>query len=276
MRLRMRHCGPTTSMGRRNSNGRTFGASSGEKYHSRRRLGFDSHDQTKPSLAALVRPLTRPFLPFGERLLSAQSGGLRRHHWLGLGSAAAAHGKRLSPRLGCRPRSGPKRTARLSPDPSPPRPSAERARPGAPATRAAAGEALARRTICEAGAEPMIAVELAHDFDHLIDGLHVARGHRTVGDEHRFVQAADLELDEFVRPIDDPARQQRRLALARPFHRYPFAGRDFLDGHAGRQFLDKPEITLRQFAFRYAPALRSGFSSLFVRISRQRRFLSFD
>jgi hypothetical protein len=48
---------------------RTFGASTGGPYRGRRRLGFDSDDRTKPSLAALVRPLSRPFLPFGERSL---------------------------------------------------------------------------------------------------------------------------------------------------------------------------------------------------------------
>jgi hypothetical protein len=67
----------------------------------------------------------------------------------------------------------------------------------------------------------MIAVELARDFDHLIDGLHVAGGHRTVGDEHRLVQAADLELDEFVRRIDGALARIAALRSRAHLHDIP-------------------------------------------------------
>ena len=104
----------------------------------------------------------------------------------------------------------------------------------------------------------MIAVELAHDLNHLIEGLHVAGGHRTVGDEHRLVQAADLELDEFVRPIDGALCEDRGLALSRPSARYPLARRDFLDGRAGCQLLDEPQVSLRYLALGGAAALGPG------------------
>jgi hypothetical protein len=109
----------------------------------------------------------------------------------------------------------------------------------------------------------------------LIDGLHVASGHRTVGDEHRLVQAADLELDEFVRPIDGALGEERRLALSRPFARDPFARGNFLDGHARGQFLDQPQVALRELPLRRprATGLASAivFAVLVIRRNPSRR-----
>jgi hypothetical protein len=76
--------------------------------------------------------------------------------------------------------------------------------------------------------EPVIAVELTRNLDHPVDAVEIAIAHRAVRDEHRLAQAADLQLYELMRRVDDAALQNRSLALPRPFHRYPFAGRGFL------------------------------------------------
>jgi hypothetical protein len=51
-------------------------------------------------------------------------------------------------------------------------------------------------------AKPVIAIELARDFDHLVNGLQIADAHCAVGEEHRLVQAADLQLDKLMGRID--------------------------------------------------------------------------
>jgi hypothetical protein len=53
----MWRCVPRELDGAEEFQRQTFATWIGEPYHSRRR-----HDQTKPSLVALVRPLSRPFL----------------------------------------------------------------------------------------------------------------------------------------------------------------------------------------------------------------------
>ena len=183
--------------------------------------------------------------------LSARRGRFCRAICLTFGRYSRLRARAFS--LGCRSSARRRRTARSrsSPSPAPP-PGLQQGERRRRDRRLS--EALRRRD----QAEPMIAVELAHDFDHLIDGLHVAGGHRTVGDEHRLVQAADLELDEFVRPIDGALCEDRGLALSRPSARCPLARRDFLDGRAGCQLLDEPQVSLRYLALGGAAALGPG------------------
>ena len=51
-------------------------------------------------------------------------------------------------------------------------------------------------------AEPVIAIEFAHDFEHLVDRVEIAVAHGAKGDEHRLTQAADLQLDELMGRIN--------------------------------------------------------------------------
>ncbi len=64
--------------------------------------------------------------------------------------------------------------------------------------------------------------------------------------------------------------EDRRLALSRPFARYPLARRDFLDRHAGGQFLDQPQVALRELALRRALAPRPGPGFWVVLLHRPR------
>jgi len=122
----------------------------------------------------------------------------------------------------------------------------------------------------------VIAVELAHDFDHVVDRVEIAIAHGAVGDEHRLAQPPDLQLDEFVGRINGAFGENRGLTSPRPLRRYSFIRRNFLDVHACRELLDESQVALRHLAIGCSPMLRSGFSSLFVRVSRQCRALSSD
>ena len=118
---------------------------------------------------------------------------------------------------------------------------ARAASPAAPAKRGAARPMRARRASAAPAvpAEPVIAVELAHDFDHVVDRVEIAGAHGAVGDQHRLAQAADLQLDELVGRINGAVGENRRLASPRPLRRYPFIRRNFLDGHACGELFDE-------------------------------------
>ena len=88
------------------------------------------------------------------------------------------------------------------------------------------------------GGKPMIAVELAHDFDHLVDRLEVGQRHGAVGDQQRLVQPARLDRHEFLRrmrhaAVEDVSDHGVHALLAQPHLR-----RDLGHRHAAIEVFD--------------------------------------
>ena len=61
----------------------------------------------------------------------------------------------------------------------------------------------------------MIAVELAHDFHHLVDRLEVRPRHGAIGDQQRLVEAAGLDREELPGRVLGMRRSMISRTMAR-------------------------------------------------------------
>ena len=90
--------------------------------------------------------------------------------------------------------------------------------------------------------EPMIAVELAHDFDHTIDRLEIPAPHRAVGNEQRLAETTDLDGQKLGRRLRRAARQNFLDDPAHPPVRDPFGLRYLCDRHARIEEINDPAL----------------------------------
>ena len=91
-----------------------------------------------------------------------------------------------------------------------------------------------------AGGKSMIAVELAHDFHHTVDGAKIGPRHGAVGDQKRLVEAAHLQRDELGRRLGHAAGKNLGNERAHALFRHVLPRRDLGDRNAAVQKVDDP------------------------------------
>ncbi len=98
-----------------------------------------------------------------------------------------------------------------------------------------------------------VAVEFAHDFDHLVDRLEVCARHGAEGDQQRLVETADLNGHELLGRVRHAAGQNLADERAHPLLADTHPRRDLGDRHAAVEIFDNPLFALE---FRQARGAR--------------------